>query len=119
MEFKYFYIAFLRKGPHWTGTDSPELEALQESHLAHIRSLAEQGKLAIAGPVELFSQGIQSQPDLRGISIFHSEPFNSIDEVKQLVEQDPMVQIGHLSAEYVTWFLDKLVFQDLCVFSIR
>lgn len=113
MELKYFYIVFLRKGPNWSGNGSPELEALQESHLAHIHSMAAQEKLAIAGPVEIFHTGIQSQPELRGISVFYSEKFSSIEEVKYLVEQDPMIRIGHLSAEYVTWYFDKKALNDL------
>ena len=32
-----YFIAFLKKGPAWTASQSPELKSLQEAHLANIR----------------------------------------------------------------------------------
>lgn len=100
MEFTRFYVVLLKKGPNWTGEASPRLDELQERHLAHIRSMHEAGKLATAGPVEDHSE----RGEWRGISIFHADEFASLDELRALVEQDSMFEIGHLAADYLTWY---------------
>jgi uncharacterized protein YciI len=102
MELDQCYVAFLRKGPIWTADEAPELDALQEKHLEHLNRMAESGKMAVAGPIESLAK-----TDLRGISIFYSQAFASLDELKTLVEQDPMIQIGRLVPEYYTWYFPK------------
>ena len=98
MQFKQYYVVLLRKGTVWSGEDSPELDALQERHIAYQGSMHRMGKLAIAGPVEMHSDF-----DLRGISIFNYDEFASVDELRALVEQDPKIQAGLLRAEYLAW----------------
>jgi uncharacterized protein YciI len=102
MELDQCYVVFLRKGPIWTADEAPELDALQEKHLEHLNRMAESGKMAVAGPIESLAK-----TDLRGISIFYSQAFASLDELKTLVEQDPMIQIGRLVPEYYTWYFPK------------
>ena len=99
MGFDRYYLVLLRKGPTWAPGETPELEALQERHLAHIRRMAEMGKLASVGPVEAHDDS-----DLRGIHILYYDQFASLDELRALVEQDPAVQAGRLRAEVFTWY---------------
>ena len=49
MEFTQFYIVLLRKGPTWSPEVTPQVEATQEKHLAHLASLTESGVLLLAG----------------------------------------------------------------------
>ena len=98
MAFRTYYIAFLRKGPTWVPGGTPELEELQERHLAHLRSLAEAGQLAAAGPTDDHCDGT-----LRGICIFDAASVTGLDQVRELVEADPMIQVGRLRADYATW----------------
>jgi uncharacterized protein YciI len=98
MQFKQYYVVLLRKGSVWSGEDSPELDELQERHIAYQDTMHRMGKLAVAGPVKTHSDS-----DLRGISIFHYDEFVSVDELRALVEQDPKIKAGILRAEYLTW----------------
>ncbi|MCO5185069.1 MAG: hypothetical protein M9965_14165 [Anaerolineae bacterium] len=99
MEFKQYYVAFLKKGPNWTGDPSPELDALQARHQAHLRVQGASGQLLLAGPVQPHLPS-----DMRGISIFDAAQFESLEACIAGVEADPMFQIGHLAADYVTWY---------------
>jgi uncharacterized protein YciI len=96
-EMTTYQVAFLRKGPKWTPAESPELQKLQEAHLAHIRSMAEKGKLLVAGP---FTDG----GDLRGMFVFRVD---TLEEARALAEQDPAVQAGRLALEWHPWFAAK------------
>jgi hypothetical protein len=58
-----YYLGFLRKGPKWTGVETPELQELAKAHLANIGRLASLGKLVIAGPMG-------DNGDIRGIFRF-------------------------------------------------
>lgn len=96
-EMTTYQVAFLRKGPKWTPGETPELQKLQEAHLAHIRAMGESGKLLVAGP---FSDG----GDLRGMFIFR---LDSLEEARALAEQDPAVKAGRLALEWHPWFAAK------------
>ena len=98
MVFRTYYIVFLRKGPTWTPPGTPELKELQEHHLAHLKRLAEAGPLAAAGPTDDHGDG-----NLRGICIFDAASVTGLDQVRELVEADPMMQVGRLQADYATW----------------
>lgn len=79
--------------------DGPELDEgeqarLQAAHLGHIRSLAESGKLILAGP---FVDG--ESP--RGILILAVE---DAGEARELVEADPAVEAGRLTVSLRPWY---------------
>lgn len=99
MQFKQYFVAFLKQGPNWTAQSTPALEALQQQHLAHLAALGAADQLLLAGPVQPHGDA-----DLRGISIFAADRFDSLDACIAAVEADPMFEIGHLSAEYATWY---------------
>jgi len=100
MEFDQYYVVILKKGPAWTPESTPELEILQQRHQDHLSRMHAMGKLIIAGPLDA-----HTNPDLRGISIFRVDAFASLEELKELVEQDPMFVIGRLAADYLTWYV--------------
>jgi uncharacterized protein YciI len=93
---QYFFV--LLKRPTRSPRMSKEAsEKLQEEHMANIRKLAAQHKLAIAGP-------FMDDTVLRGIFVVRAK---SIVEAQQLANTDPAVKADHLSAEvHGPWFID-------------
>jgi uncharacterized protein YciI len=96
-EMATYYVGFLRKGPSWSGDDTPENRKLQEAHLANILRMTGEGKLLVAGP---FLDG----GDLRGLYVFK---VGTAEEAKALVATDPAVAAGHLSFELHPWYAAK------------
>ena len=96
-EMMTYYFGMLVKGPKWTPDPTPELERLQEEHLAHIRSMAATGKLVVAGP--LSDNGF-----IRGILVFKTA---TLEEAKALAENDPAVKAGRLVVEIHPWMVQK------------
>ena len=90
---KRYVMAFLKTGPT-PEPDSAKAEALQRAHLDNIFRLADEGKLAVAGP---FLDG----GELRGIYIFNVE---TVEEAKALTETDPAVQSGTFIMELHPWY---------------
>ena len=87
MEFDEFTIALLVSGP------TPNSDAFQDAHLAHLASLHDAGSLLAAGPL--------SDPagELRGLSIL-SVP---VDEARRLKEADEAVRAGVFSVRALPW----------------
>lgn len=100
MELQQHYLVVLRKGPNWTPESTPELDRLQEAHLAHLDDMREMGKLVMAGPVDVHA----GSEDVRGILLFHFHAFSSADDLRSLVEADPMLKNQRLVADYMTWY---------------
>ncbi|HTO76427.1 MAG TPA: YciI family protein [Thermoanaerobaculia bacterium] len=96
-EMTTYFVGFLRKGPSWSGDDTPENRKLQEAHLANILRMTGEGKLLVAGP---FLDG----GDLRGLYVFK---VGTAEEAKALVATDPAVAAGHLSFELHPWYAAK------------
>lgn len=88
-----YVMAFLKKGPN-RPADSVKAAELQAAHMANIGRMAQEGKLALAGP--FFGDG-----ELRGIYIFNVE---SIEEAEALTNTDPAVQAGSLVMELKEWY---------------
>ena len=96
-----YYIFLLKKGPAWSPDETPEVEALQEAHLANLRRLGEMGKLVINGPLlDSFATG----GEIRGIGVLKT---GSLAEAQELISTDPMVQVGRLIFELHAWMVDK------------
>ena len=85
---KYVFVV-LRTGPNKVppGAERAEMFA---GHMANIQRLANEGKLAYAGPLD----GVDGA---RGIFIF---AVDSIEEAKSLVATDPVIIKGEMVAEY-------------------
>jgi len=90
---KRYVMAFLKKGPNRT-KDSFKAANLQMAHMSNIKRLAEEGKLAIAGP-------FLDNGEYRGIYIFNVE---TLEEAKKLTESDPAIKAGSLVMELHPWY---------------
>ena len=74
--------------------DQEERARLQQGHLAHIRKMAEEGHLVLAGP-------FLDAADLRGLFVLATE---DLDKARALVAKDPAVQAGTLDMRLERWY---------------
>ena len=88
-----YVMAFLKAGPN-QDMDSTQASKLQRAHLDNIFRLADEGKLAVAGP---FLDG----GELKGVYVFN---VTSIEEAKELTETDPAVKAGRFILELHPWY---------------
>ena len=87
---KQYFIGFLVQGEKWAQTPpKEELDELMQKHLGYIRSQADAGKYALAGP--FLDNGF-----IRGMLIINAA---SVDEAKQIASGDPMVKSGRMAVE--------------------
>ena len=93
MDTVHYFMAFLLRGPAWTAAESPELDRLQEAHLAYIEEMRDSGKLILAGP-------FTDNGDLRGLFLFD---VNTLEEARALCDQDPMVRGERLRYQIHPW----------------
>lgn len=101
MGMQVYYLYFLKKGPAWSPDSTPEIDALQEAHLANFRRLYEEGKMYINGP---FLDSFHLIGDLRGAGVLKAD---SWEEAHELINTDPMVKAGRLVYELHAWMLKK------------
>ncbi len=81
-----------------TGTLSPEKkvsDSLFIGHMQNIKSLADAGKLVVAGPMK------KNDQNYRGIFILNAA---TLEEAKLLLDTDPAVQSKLLDAELFQWY---------------
>ena len=95
-EMSHYVVGFLRRGPAWTAEQNAETRQIQEGHMAHIRKMAETGKLVVAGPFE-------DDGDLGGMFIFD---VNSVEEARAMAA-DPAIQAQRFVLELHPWFAGK------------
>jgi uncharacterized protein YciI len=96
-EMTTYVMGFLVKGPAWTQDKTPELAKLQQNHIAHIFSLIDSNKAAIAGP-------FLDNQEIRGIIVFNTD---SIELARTWESVDPAIQAGRFSMQYAKWFAGK------------
>ena len=96
-----YYIFLLKKGPAWSPEETPDIDALQEAHLANMRNLANLGKLVINGPL---LDSFATSGEIRGIGALKT---GSLAEAQELLGTDPMVKAGRLIFELHAWMVDK------------
>jgi uncharacterized protein YciI len=96
-EMTTYYVGFLYRGPSWSPGESPELQKIQDGHMANIQRLAQEGKLLLAGP-------FTDDGDLRGMFVFQVA---SLEEAKALCDTDPAVKAGRLRVELHPWYSAK------------
>jgi uncharacterized protein YciI len=99
VEFDSFILVLLVRPPNAPEMPKPELDKLQEGHMANMRRLADEGKLFKAGPTEDFSGR-----NVRGIFIMKTE---SMTQAREWVGTDPSVKAGRLAPEFIKWFVEK------------
>ena len=88
-----YVMAFLKAGPN-TDMDSATAAQLQRAHLDNIFRLADEGKLAVAGP-------FMDRGELRGVYVFN---VSTIEEAQALTETDPAIKAGRLVMELHPWY---------------
>ena len=91
-------IVLLRWGDRAHEYSEPELDRLQEQHLAHLDRLRAEGHLLAAGPFD-------DQPNVtwRGLCLYAT----GVDQARALAEQDPAVQAGRLRIDAWQWWFER------------
>lgn len=84
-----YVLVILKTGPTRV-PDGKERDEMFRGHFANMKRLAEEGKLALAGPLD----GVDGR---RGLFVFAVE---EIEEAKKLVATDPVIIQGEMVAEY-------------------
>ncbi len=92
---RHYVFVILKTGPNDANFKDKARTDLFAGHMANIGKLADQGKLAVAGP---FSK---NDRNYRGIFIL---AVATIAEAQALVETDPAVKAGILIAEMTPWY---------------
>jgi uncharacterized protein YciI len=93
-----FQMAVLKKGPKWTGAQTPETQRILHQHLVNVLALLDSGKAVAAGP-------FGDDTDLAGIFILRA---SSIEEAKTWVDADPAVKAGLYIAEMHPWWSEDV-----------
>jgi uncharacterized protein YciI len=101
MNMAIYYVYLLKKGPTWTPEETPQINALQEAHMANFRRLHEMGKLMINGPL---MDSLMDDGEIRGIGVLKAD---SLSEARELVSTDPMVNANRLIFEIHPWLVAK------------
>lgn len=97
-EMKQYYFVMLTKGEKRNEiSDTALINDLQSRHLANIDSLAQEGKILVAGP-------FGDDGNWRGIFIFDAD---TQEEVEAYLNTDPMIKAGWLGYEVHPWWTAK------------
>jgi uncharacterized protein len=90
-----YVLCILKTGPKDAEIKGDERKKIFEGHFANIGRLAEEGKLAVAGP---FGKNDKSY---RGLYIFNVA---TIEEAEKLVQFDPAVKAGIFVPDLTPWY---------------
>jgi len=90
---RQYVLVILKTGPT-PKPKGPERDAMFKGHFANIQRLADEGKLALAGPFD----GVDGW---RGMFIF---AVKDIDAARQLTATDPVIASGEMVAEYHQYY---------------
>ncbi|MFN8115700.1 MAG: hypothetical protein U0W65_06270 [Bacteroidia bacterium] len=90
---KMYVFVMLKTGTN-TSTDKEAKDKAFAGHMKNIQKMADEGKLAVAGP---FEKGGSN----RGIFILNVSTF---EEAKTLLEGDTAVKEKYLEPEYTLWY---------------
>jgi uncharacterized protein YciI len=89
-----YVLVILKTGPKRM-PDGEARKKMFAGHFANIQRLADEGKLAVAGPFEDDAGG------WRGLFLF---AVADIEEAKRLTAGDPVIASGEMTAEYHAWY---------------
>ena len=92
---KSYVLVIIKTGPNDGNVQGKKREEIFAGHMANIQRLAEEGKLAIAGPFGKNDKGF------RGLFIFNVD---NVEEAKQLAATDPAIQAGVFVIDLVPWY---------------
>jgi uncharacterized protein YciI len=97
---RQYVFVLLKTGPNKM-PKGPERDKMFAGHFANIQRLANEGKLALAGPFD-------GNDGWRGMFIF---AVTTIDEAKALTASDPVISSGEMIAEYHVYYGSAAVMQ--------
>ena len=92
---KMYVMCILKTGPKDAEIKGKERDDIFAGHFANIGKLADEGKLAIAGPFG------KNDKTFRGLYIFNVP---TIEEAEKLVVLDPAVKAGVFLADMTLWY---------------
>jgi uncharacterized protein YciI len=92
---KMYVLCILRTGPNDSEVKGKARDEIFAGHFANISRLADEGKLAVAGP---FGDNDKSW---RGLYIFN---VSTIAEAQNLLVRDPAVKAGVFVGDLVPWY---------------
>ena len=95
MGMRHYVLVILKTGPNDGTVKGKEREDIFAGHFANIQRLADEGKLAVAGP---FGKNDKS---FRGLYIFNVE---TVEEAQKLTEMDPAVKAGIFVVDMTPWY---------------
>lgn len=90
-----FVLCILKTGPKDAEVKGDERKKVFSGHFANINRLADEGKLAVAGPFG------KNDKAWRGLYIFNVA---TVEEAEKLVVLDPAVQAGVFVYELTPWY---------------
>jgi uncharacterized protein YciI len=92
---KMYVLCILKTGPRNAEVKGKEREDIFAGHFANIGRLADEGKLAVAGPFE------KNDRSYSGLYIFNVP---TMEEAEKLVALDPAVKAGVFVPELTLWY---------------
>ncbi|MEO6656193.1 MAG: YciI family protein [Pyrinomonadaceae bacterium] len=92
---RHYVFVILKTGPKDAAFKGKERDDIFAGHMANIGRLADEGKLAVAGPFEKNDKGY------RGLYIFN---VTTLEDAKKIVETDPAVKSGILMPDMTLWY---------------
>jgi len=95
MGMKSYVLVVLKTGPNDASVKGDERKKAFEGHFANINKLADEGKLAVAGPFG------KNDKTFRGLFIMNTA---SVEEAQKWTEADPTVRSGIFIVDYVPWY---------------
>jgi len=91
-----YVFCILKTGPKDAAiTDKKQRDEIFAGHMANMGRLAEEGKLALAGPFG------KNDRQYRGIFIL---AVTTVEDAQKLVETDPVIKSGMMIAELTPWY---------------
>ncbi len=92
---KSYVLVILKTGPKDGEFKDKERDDIFAGHMKNIGRLADEGKLAVAGPF------MKNDKGYRGLYIFNTA---TIEEAQKIVETDPAVKSGILIPDMTPWY---------------
>jgi uncharacterized protein YciI len=92
---KMYVLCILKTGPRDSEIKGKEREEIFAGHFANIQRLADDGKLAVAGPFG------KNDKAYRGLYIFNVP---TVEEAEKLVLLDPAVRAGVFVPDLTPWY---------------
>lgn len=90
-----YVLCILKTGPKDAEIKGEERSEIFKGHMANIVRLADEGKIALAGPF------MANDKQFRGLFIF---AVDNIADAEKLAATDPVIKSGMMIAEFTPWY---------------